>query len=384
VCEALGDVADLSADFDRASGAYARARELIGDEGRLLLKEGRMCEHRGRYDEAFAWLERAAEVPTDDETRVEVEIFKAGILFRQGRFEESVVVGRRAVENAEAAGNLVSLAHACSVLDGSLTQVGRVDQALTERALALYEQLDDLKGLGATLNHLGIHAYYAGRWREALDFYRRSAEAKERSGDVEGAAMATHNEAEILCDQGHFEEAEALFRETLRVARAAGHRLIEAFVTSNLGRLAARTGRFDEADALLDDAAEKLAAIGSQALALETEVRRAECFVLEGRHRAALDAAERALARAEEFGQLDTLGPALERIVGYALCQERRPDESLAHFERSLQLARSTQARYEIAMTLHALASTVGVPSPETRELLETLGVVSVPSVPLP
>ena len=61
------------------------------------------------------------------------------------------------------------------------------------------------------LNNLGVHAYYEGRWDEALDYYRRSRDARQRGGDVTGAAVQTNNEAEILSDQGHLDEAQELF-----------------------------------------------------------------------------------------------------------------------------------------------------------------------------
>ena len=386
VAEALGDVADLFADFERASVAYGRARTLVGDLARLLLKEGRVREHRGLYVDALRWFARGiAAADDDEETRIELETAQGGVLFRQARYEESIESCKRAIEHAEAAGETAALAHACFVLDATLTHLGRFDPTWNERARALYEQLGDQNGLGSTLNNLGIHAYYAGRWGEALDFYRRSRDAKERSGDVEGAAMALNNEAEILSDQGRYEPAKTLFEEALRVARAADHPMMEAFVTANLGRLAARTSRFDEAHALFDDAAEELDAIGSAGLVLETDARRAECLVLEGRHREALELAEQALVRTTELGRLATLGPSLERALGYALHQGRRPDESQPRFEESLRLARKAQAGYEVAMTLRALAeTTTGNSSREAEELFDQLGVVSTPSVPLP
>jgi tetratricopeptide (TPR) repeat protein len=192
------------------------------------------------------------------------------------------------------------------------------------------------------------------------------------------------NQAEILCDQGRFDEAEELFRDILRVARAAGYRAIEGFVMANLGRLAARASRFAEAHGLLDEAAEKLAEIGSKGLAVETEVRRAECLVLEGRRREALELAESTLALAGETGQLGTVGPALERTLGYALVQDRRPDEARPHFERSRELARAWRAPYELALTLRALAESCGERSAEADEIFERLGVVTTPHVPLP
>ncbi len=61
-----------------------------------------------------------------------------------------------------------------------------------------------------------------------------------------------------------------------------------ALATSNLGRVAARARRFDEALELLAEALAAFEALGSEALARETEARRAECFVLAGRYQEAL------------------------------------------------------------------------------------------------
>jgi len=384
VCEALGDVADLFAEYERAESAYERARELAGDTGRLLLKIARVREQRGTYEDALVWLQRARASAVDEDTRLEVEIAEAGLMFRLGRYEESIESGRDAVVHAEAEGNDAALAHACYVLDAAYTHLGVFDPVWIDRALDLFEKLGDPKGLGAALNNRGVHAYYGGRWDEALDFYQRGREEKERSGDVEGGAISMNNQAEILSDQGRFEQAEALFGDTLRVARAAGHGLIEAFVTANLGRLAARTGRFDEAHQLLDSAGEKLGAIGSKGLAVETELRRAECLVFEARQGEALAVAVPALARVEELGRLDTLGPAFERTIGYALCQHLRAADARPHFERSLELARERKALYELALTLEALARTIGADSAEADWLFRRLGVVATPAVPLP
>jgi tetratricopeptide (TPR) repeat protein len=269
-------------------------------------------------------------------------------------------------------------------LDGALTQVGRTDPSLLERALALVEENDDLPGLGRVLNSLGINAYYAGQWTEALEFYRRGVEAKQRAGDLEGATMSIHNRAEILSNQGRYDEAQELFREALRAARASGLRMVVGYVTMNLGRLAARTTRFEEAHAMFDSAGETLRSTGSRSFVFETHVLRIECLVFEGRHREALERAATALDRAASLGQLELRGPTIERSIGYALCQDRRPQEAVPHFERSLELARAAGARYDIALTLRAIAETRGETSAEADDLFRQLGVVALPSVPLP
>ena len=159
--------------------------------------------------------------------------------------------------------------------------------------------------------------------------------------------------------------------------------MAEAFATANLGRLAARTLRFDEAQSLLERAAGQLHAIGAEGLALEVEARRAEAFVFEGRHREAAETAEKALARATDLQRSAPLTPLLERTLGYAFLQEREPASAKRHFEASLEAARESQSKYELALTLRAVAETEGdVDSAET--ILQGLGVVDTPRVPLP
>ena len=139
---------------------------------------------------------------------------------------------------------------------------------------------------------------------------------------------------------------------------------------------------------LFEDAARSSRRIGADAFVAETNARIAECLVLEGRYQEANELAAETLreAGAEEPG---VLAATLERLLGYAAVQGRKPaDEAQAHFERSLEHGRAVNAQYEVALTLVAQAETGlfsdGDPSGEGRAILESLGVASVPSPPLP
>jgi hypothetical protein len=65
--------------------------------------------------------------------------------------------------------------------------------------------------------------------------------------------------------------------------------------------------------------------------------------------------------------------------------QSRAPlAKAKPHFDASLEAARVSDSSYEIALTLRALAETGGGDMTEADELLERLGVVATPTVPLP
>jgi class 3 adenylate cyclase/tetratricopeptide (TPR) repeat protein len=397
VAEALGDVAELFGDYDKAGAAYAQARASAPEDrdtqARLTLKEGILRERAGSYEDALVVYERAlADLEAfghaiDARLRAQLELAYAGVRHRQGRFADAVDWARRAAEHAEAVGDRRELAHAYYLLDIAHTRLGRPDASYRDLALPMLEEVGDLRGLATALNNLGVDAYYDGRWEEALAAYRRGGELSRQAGDVVSGARATNNEAEILCDQGRLEEAGERFEDALRVFRAARYAFGVAVATSNLARVAARAGRFEEAHPLFEQARVEFERIGADAFIQETYARIAECLVFEGRYREASELAAEALAAGES--EASVLGAALERLLGYAAAQGRRPPEEVqAHFERSLEQARTLGADYEAALTLKAIAETdsgrVDQASTESEHILSALGVLSTPSVPLP
>jgi tetratricopeptide (TPR) repeat protein len=393
VAEALGDVCELAARYEEAEEAYGRARGLHEEaleRVRLMRKEGILCERMGNYPEALAWYTRGlsalegTDVVNGLTSRVELELATAGVKYRQGHFAESVDWSTRAAEHAEAAKSRAGLGHAYLLLHVNRMALGEQDDEHARLALPMLEEAGDLVLQANVVNNLAIEAYFAGRWDEASELYRRSGDLSRRAGDVVNVARAQNNEGEIVSDQGRLAEAEALFVEAQRVWRAARYPVGIALATSNLGRVAARAGRFDEALALLAEALSGFEALGSEAFVHETEARRIECLVLAGRHQDALELLPAALEAIEDR---PLVGAFLERLHGYVLVQARRAGEAGPRFEQSLELARALGADYEVALTLEALGRTrLGDPKAEaeSRAILERLGVLSTPLVPLP
>jgi len=394
VAEALGDVCELTARYEEAEEAYCRARELNEEalsQSRLMRKEGILRERLGSYPKALDWyargleaLDASAQSGNGLKSRVELELATAGVKYRQGHFDEGIEWSARAAEHAELAGERAALGHAYFLLHLNHLSLGEKDDEHARLALPILEEAGDLVLQSNLINNLGIEAYYAGRWDEASELYRQSGELSGRAGDVVNVARAENNEGEILSDQGRLDEAEALFEEARRVWRAARYPVGIALATSNLGRVAARARRFDAAQELLAEALTSFEELGSEALGHETRARQAESFVLAGRFQDALELVPTVLQAAEEN---PLLSPVLERLHGYALVQARQKADARPRFERSLELARELDADYEVALTLQALGRTGfgdGDTEAESEAILERLGVVSTPLVPLP
>jgi class 3 adenylate cyclase/tetratricopeptide (TPR) repeat protein len=386
VTEALGDVLELAAHYDDADNAYAQCLELGGDRARLLRKRGVVSERRGRYDDALESYALAAPHAEAAEG-VALQLGRAIVFYRQGRIDESAQEAELAAEAALTLGDRAALADAYYVRAAAEGDRGGPAQDFLDRALAIFEELGLVHRQATVLNNMGVRAYYEGAWDGAFDLYLRSEAALQRAGDVLTGGHAANNRAEILLDQGRLAEAAELFDNALRTYRAAKFPLGEALVTINLGRLAAAEGRFDEARTHFDDAAERLAALGSESYLIEADARRAEACVFEGRHEDAASLAARALEGLSRTGEIGVRTALLERVLALAAVQARRPDDARPHFERSLQAARGLGADFEIARTLEARVAT-GLAEPgeaeEAQAILERLGVVAAPDVPLP
>jgi class 3 adenylate cyclase/tetratricopeptide (TPR) repeat protein len=405
VWEALGDVCELAGLYADAAGAYRAARRIaepeLGPRPGLMRKEGVIRERTGRYAEALRRYSRALAVaetlPDADERRrhrVELKLDYAGVRFRQGLFRECIRWCRDALDDAHRDEDLGALAHAYYLLHVAYTSIGSPErEAFRGLALPIYEELGDLLGQANVLNNLGIDAYYEGRWDEALELYGRSREARERIGDVVGAATIANNIAEILSDQGHLEAAETLFREAHDTCEAAGYTLICHVATSNLGRLSARAGRREEARERLGAALAGFREIHAASFELETEVRLAEASLLSGDYEDAWQRAGDALAQAAPGEAGAHLRALLQRLRGWALLGAGDGDGARDCLEASLAIATEAGTEYELALTLRALetvetrsgasdrAKAIGG---EATALLERLGVVATPDVPLP
>jgi class 3 adenylate cyclase/tetratricopeptide (TPR) repeat protein len=398
--EMLGDLRERMGQYPDAARAYNAARRLgTGDdiaEGRLCFKLSVLAERSGSYPQALRWLRRGMaplEGRRDQPAAQQLARLVASyglIRQAQGRRLDAVRWLNRAIEAAREANELEALAHAYFVLDWSLVEIGRRQEAIySQRALDLYDQLGKLGPQATIYNNLGHFAWLEGRWDEAVELFDKGRQLRIRIGDAVDAATGTLNIAEVLSDQGRIDEARPMLEESLRVWRAADFGIGIAYATSHLGRVASRSGDFERAAELYDAAREQFRRMVSESELVDTDARIAEAMIFQGRSSEAIDLTSAALERSAARGGA-TQDPMLRRIRGYAVAQSGDLPGGLDELRGSLEEGRSRSARYEVALTLDAIARVTEAAGgsdlaarAEADELFAALGVVFVPTVPL-
>ncbi|HXG74955.1 MAG TPA: tetratricopeptide repeat protein [Gaiellaceae bacterium] len=398
VWQEVGDCLHLLGELEEAARAYTAARALTPKDApehvELMRKQGLLRDDMGRYADSLRWYTRglkAAEAIADEaerrRLRIRLRLALAQTRYRQGAFRDCIRRFEEVVEESLAANDSASLAPAYLILHLVHTQLGSPERAAFRGlALALYEELGDLKGQAAALNNYGIDLYYEGEWDRALDAYERSRKLYERIGDVPDSVVLTNNIGEILSDQGRLEDADRLFDEVVRTCDAIGYRLLAAVARSNLGRSATRAGRHEDAQRWLEEAAAQLAEIGAAGFELEAEVRLAELDAFRGdRPEAALARLARVLeSPSEDAAAMAPLVALAERLRGAALLQLGDAERAGASLAESVRIAREAEARYELALSLDLLGARGDVDAAEeAKGLLARLGVERVARPPL-
>jgi class 3 adenylate cyclase/tetratricopeptide (TPR) repeat protein len=377
--EAMGDARNRSGEYTAAAGAYRSARRLIGDDkvsqARLMLKLARVQGWLDRYGNALRWISRALRV-LEQATGLDAERQRAELMAWYGRFCQEQGHHRRAVrwctlaaEVAESVGDKAVLADALRVMDWAAMDLGELDRPDNlERALVLFEELDDLPGQAGVLNMLGGFAYWKGDWEQASALYLRAQAMVRRTGNAVMDAFYVFNLGEIARDQGHLDEAERALTSALRTWRAAGYRSGTGYAKGMLGRVATGQRRYDDAQRLFKEAIEELSDIGSRGEVLEVQSGLAECLLLSGDTAGALSLVEETISQAHALGGVAPQIPALHRVRGAALAVAGDGDGARQALRESLLAAEVREVEYEAAQTMRVLAAVET--DPRERKLL--------------
>lgn len=225
----------------------------------------------------------------------------------------------------------------------ALLSENRVPQAreAAQRALSLYQQLNDEHGMGVASLRLGETAFRMGDQAEAKARYERAMAAFEASGDPGARARSVLGLLRAV--KAPLAEEEALLERAARDARAAGSKDIEGRVLHSLGDRLFTAGRYEPALERYEQAAALLDAAGQQ-VALGTVYNSlGRLYRVHGRLDAALAHQLKALAIHEKSNDRHFHLQSLN-AVGVTYQALGDPGPARAYLERAMAMAGETGA----------------------------------------
>jgi tetratricopeptide (TPR) repeat protein len=390
----LGQVRERAGLFDGALDAYRGALRSIGDDpiaqANVLLKRAIVRWLAGQYSMALSEATRAThlvEESKSDEALGVVAVataFSAHVKLRQEKPHDALVWARRAVDEASAVGEMRALARAYGVIawaNLTLDDSGALEYC--QKALQLYESLDDLAGQSDMSNNLGVLAYYAGRWGDALTYYESSREGAERIGNVVDVGFADMNIGEMLLDQGRLDEAEERLNRAVRVLRSSKEIYSATFAEVHLSRVLIERGDLARAESLLRSVWAEARASGFTAREIEANLFLADCAIRRGEPVEALSLLDHTMLEAGSEASAYVLIEM--RLRGSALVAQGDFMAASEVTRKGLAGARDRRLDYDVAKFLmlkeRIVSGLGGEIDPEerveARSILERLEVVT-------
>ncbi|MGD2131523.1 MAG: tetratricopeptide repeat protein [Maricaulaceae bacterium] len=257
----------FNTDTERALRNYESARTLDPDNPQTWRQLGALYLRLGRFDEAQAAYEGAADRAPDDRETANALTGLGAIAQRRGRLDDAEDAYRRALSLFETLGD----AGGQSLILGNIALISRsrgaTDQARAQlgQALTLSEAVGDADTQGAQHISLGLIAAAEEDFERADRHYARALELYESVGNVAGTASVYGNLGTVAQKRGDFEAAENHTRRALELAEQLDDAVRQANCWHALGTIAMRTNDNDAAVERLTRALEINRTIGDAA-----------------------------------------------------------------------------------------------------------------------
>ena len=199
------------------------------------------------------------------------------------------------------------------------------------QSLALYQELGDQWGIGASLNALAVSARDRGDYSSAENYFERSLECWRSLPDRLAMARCLHNLANVVKSRGEYARARKALREATQIFEELGDRSGAAWSLNQHGDIAREQGDLAEARALYEAALAAFREVGDRWGSARSLTDLASIDCDQGKHAPARAAYREALEIFAILGHRRGMARALEGSAILALAQ--------GHATRALKLA---------------------------------------------
>jgi predicted ATPase/class 3 adenylate cyclase len=387
--EQLGRSLEYAGELPLAEKAYQRVRGLTDDLDvtvNVMRRQARIRQKQNRLTSAIRLLATAERLLTSAEQHpwvhhrlAEMHLNLAGIRMDQGRLDEARHHGELAEQHAAMAGDDALRVQAYGAIVGSLSSWDEA-QRYVEPGLGDSAPTDAYEARSILAINLGMCAYFAGQWDQAVQFYELGRDAADAMGNVTAGALAAMNLAEVLVDQGHLEPALDALAHVQRILGAAGYHAALLYADLLQGTAEVRLGRLDDALPRLQRCAEEFRAGSMQLYALEAELRMAEAHLQRRDLRTASTLTAQVIEAAASTSRQGVVLARAERLSGLVALAEGDAATAQSLLTAALARCRGEGLRYELALTASVLAEIAEDGQPlrvEAEQIFDELGVVA-------
>ncbi|HEX7321115.1 MAG TPA: tetratricopeptide repeat protein [bacterium] len=362
VISKLGDIYALTGQNDDAFAMYAKALELTSDPARraaLYCSIADTYQRISDYPSALGHYEMANQelIGRPETEKLEIRIGIAWVHYLRGDYEESRQILEKAatsVTDATTVEYRSLLARIYNILGSIYSHLGTTARSFASynRALKLYELLDDMTGQGVIYNNICGHYSSRGDYLKSLEYLQRSNDIDRKTGNLLAQAISTYNIGDTYYELGDFDEAEKHYREYLAINARINNKLGNGYGNYGLGTLALERGDNKNAREYLTVAAGIFKALNSRIMELNVLLSLAEVHRVEGDYDAAFNMCAGIREASRETGEntiaLSSILQQVKTKVMMALKDHKLMVSHIQEATKLLETAESVRRTFDV------------------------------------
>jgi tetratricopeptide (TPR) repeat protein len=306
-------------------------------ELRNILDEGRQRKRTEMYDEANNQFEQAltlARTMNDKSAVPIVQLHRADVFIRQGRWDEAEALLRQLESDAKAGGDLIQQAYTVTTMGTMYQAQGDLSNARRyyEQGLEIARRGKSAGAEGRSLGHLADTYLLEGNASYAVHLMRDALVKLNSSNDMELSSYFIGRLGEALIATGQEQEGEQMLSRALRLAQHMNYRPFERLWHLALARRAMNLSRYREAFNHYERTLVMLRASAPEVPEVLRELSRVSLHL--GRNEEALGYANRALLLQPE----DAL---TQGVMGFVLQTGGDSAEAIPYLQKAIAYSES-------------------------------------------
>jgi CHAT domain-containing protein/Tfp pilus assembly protein PilF len=166
-----------------------------------------------------------------------------------GQYDKAVDHYKRSLQVAQTIGNRRGIGRTLNNVGMVFADWGRYDKAVEyyHKSLSISEEIGDRTMAGKTLNNLGLVYWDWGRYDQAVEYYEKSLKVAHEVGDRPGEGRIFNNLGLVYADWGQYDKAVEFYDKALAISREIGDRHMDGKTLNNLGLVYAHRGEYEAA-----------------------------------------------------------------------------------------------------------------------------------------
>lgn len=209
-----------------------------------------------------------------------------------------------------------------------------------QKALALAQDLNFQRGIGASLNALGDVEYVDGDIAEAHNYYTQAREVYEEVGGEHGLATTFGNLGNVYWRQENLQQALTLHLRALKVFERLGDKKEIAISLNNIGVVHVDQGNLDEALTYYSRSAALSTSLNDRGRLIRTLSNMGSVYSQQDAYDKAHEHLQDALDIAKELGDRGHMA-FIYNNIGYLLAKQDRHERAVEVLSEAVRLSRA-------------------------------------------